>query len=102
MSTNTKHSPAPWRVARHESSKTGATLIDIADATSHSIASLGLATDRKAADAALLAAAPELLEALRIASFALETVAHLTGREAELLPTVELAKAAVAKAEGRA
>ena len=48
--------------------------------------------------AALISAAPDLLAALKQATFLLETIAHLRGMERDLMPAVDVALAAIAKA----
>ena len=54
------------------------------------------------ADADLIAAAPEMLVLLKELTFIVETVAHLQGRERELLPTTDRARALITKATGSA
>lgn len=49
-------------------------------------------------DARLIAAAPDLLEALKKLTFVAEAVAHLRGLEREILPITNAARAAIAKA----
>jgi hypothetical protein len=51
------------------------------------------------ANARLIAAAPELLAVLKTTKFALDSVYHITGND-KLLPYIEEAEAAIAKAEG--
>ena len=53
-------------------------------------------------DARLIAAAPDLLAALKACVFVVESLAHLRGMEAELLPYADFARAAIAKATGGA
>ena len=89
---NAKHTPAPWRLFRHKRS------IEISwPETNKKIASVPLNefTDNSGnqANAALIAAAPEMLEALK-ALLALHIAHHND-------PAHAAARRAIAKAEGR-
>ncbi len=92
MKNKTPHTQGPW-VADAVSSDTF--LIHVEHHTMWMVAK----TYTKA-DADLIAAAPDLLEALKELAFIVETVAHLQGRERELLPTADRARAAIARATG--
>jgi len=90
---NTKHTPGPWRMQhRHPNSANGAKILGPGDAV---IARMSYAADKpmpqKHADARLIAAAPELLEALKQleVEFGLQETYGL-----------RLARAAIAKATG--
>ena len=56
-------------------------------------------TEQEQANARLIAAAPKLLEGLKKAHFALESVAYLTGNN-DLLPYIRICKDAIDQAEG--
>ena len=50
----------------------------------------------------LAAAAPELLRQLKSLCFIVDSMAHLTGREVDLIPLTDAARATIAKATGGA
>lgn len=94
-----KHSPGPWRAIESESSGTDRRHLQIAiRSESGHMFSLGSTTgddrhQQRMADARLIAAAPDLLEALRRC---------LADDAGDLEPeTVHIAMQAIAKAEGR-
>ena len=60
-----------------------------------------LEQDEALANARLIAAAPELLALLKTLTFVTETVAHLKGLEAELLPSTDAARALIKTIEGK-
>lgn len=94
MNTNTKHTPGPWvSYPEHESSSFQGYAIATADGTI--IATTGT-TNEDACNAALIAAAPEMLEAaVNLLSYLPETTDDFQNKlEAALV-------AAIAKAEGR-
>lgn len=96
------HTPGPWQAARAGSSVVG---IPIVGPGGRAIGSLhwahlpGLADFNKEqlANALLIAAAPDLLEALR----ELERVYETGDFDSEFKPALEKARAAIAKAEGK-
>lgn len=53
-------------------------------------------------NARLVAASPEMFDSLKELAFLVETMAHLQGRERELLPAAEKARALIAHVEGKA
>lgn len=87
-----KYTPGPWRLK--EPISTGDQPQRIEDYREIPIAST------YPENAALIAAAPELLDSLKELAFIVETVAHLQHRERELLPAAEKARAIIAKGEG--
>lgn len=79
MTTKTQHTPGPWRVSIHtenQRAKTGAFLIT--SDVRHIAALRSINTDRpseqRAADARLIAAAPELLAALQLCVHSLQDI----------------------------
>jgi hypothetical protein len=87
---NTQHTPGPWKV-HTEGKKTGILTSDNVDhvATVHNLY-------RQEANARLIAAAPELLEALAV--FLAQYASHSTDPDREARPEIKLARAAIAKA----
>jgi hypothetical protein len=100
---NSKHTPGPWRVIQgpreiygvQRSNSGGFFLVN------------GLGREQEKADANLIAAAPELLEALKLLHDAADKAAKATQSGAEQVALMDLfiplrkAKAAIKKAEGR-
>jgi hypothetical protein len=106
--TTTQHTPGPWNAGRQH---TDTGNIDIAAQAIDSPVAIatceewgyGGKVSRKeaAANARLIATAPELLNALRECAFSLESVAHLRRLERELLPIADKARALIAQATGQ-
>ena len=91
-----KHTPGPWRIEGGRLSEK-----EIAGANGHNVIDLKYpATEVSMADAALIAAAPELLEALRVAyrSLGVAAIRDDADRRASALDVI---RAAILKAEGR-
>ena len=101
ISTQTKHTPAPWQVTKHEDCDAS-----IITAGHESIAFVYIddnekpATENNRADARLIAAAPDLLEALRIVVDACPACRSEAPHDCTAVGH-RLARAAIAKAEGR-
>lgn len=105
----TKHTPAPWKVQepRHFPNRENTHLFIVSNNTLVSIMP-ELQNDRlneSAANARLIAAAPELLEALKLANKHLEAIAsvygaRLDGTNLETTETRRIIAAAILKAEG--
>lgn len=90
-----KHTPGPWRVTnRIQPDGAYDTLIQAGE--KEVVAKL-YARPRHVGqlqvDAELIAAAPELLSIMKELAFVVESVAHLQGREQELLPLADRARA---------
>ena len=105
-STKTKHTPGPWRIdPEYEFDIQGANgtvevAVIIDDAPSWKVP--GPDFDTAAANARLIAAEPELLEALKRAERDLVHLLDRDGRgESVNDPTLEIVRAAIAKAEGK-
>jgi len=110
--TNAIHTPGPWtyegdHTHRQFNIRMLGHLIGTKDEAKHICTVNNLPTHVLAnrdpataeANARLIAAAPELLEALKRAAFALESAVMLQGL-AELAPYANAARAAIAKAKG--
>jgi hypothetical protein len=94
-----KHTPGPWRLSDKNNGWRG---IDSVPGRWVSLAGVAVDMDGKPhldgeANAALIAAAPELADALKAALFALEGAIMLQGMDV-FAPTAEKARAALAKA----
>ena len=105
MSTQTKHTPGPWQAMLsgnvvYEWTPPGGRSISckiVARTTNHNAAP----DTEEAANARLIAAAPELLEALKLAEERIVELSAWAKIEAEGQTIAEI-RAAIAKAEGRA
>ena len=98
--SETKHTPGPWRVAPRSDYPEHAD-INVDAGTRGYVALCGKAGDEEAeANARLIAAAPELLEALRevVACYVVRINGKVDVRRAAAL---DRARAAIAMAEGR-
>ena len=95
-----KHTPGPWSVKKHFSEWLIGDGNYLIATTAGSPAHLGRASaERDAANACLLAAAPDLLEALQKISNGQEMTGDFTHAET-VLRYQEIARAAIAKATG--
>lgn len=91
MSAETaKHTPGPWSLSPGRSTRVD--LID--DKNGHAVGEIVWVDARKPADARLIAAAPDMLEALE------EIMKTIAGCQTEFY--YQLARAAIAKAKGKA
>lgn len=91
-----KHTPGPWKSVNHSWSDTSILAPDF----DHAICRLDInhATEEsQEADEAQMAAAPELLEALRIVR---DTLPHINGNASSVNSLLKLTGAAIAKATG--
>ncbi len=94
-----KHTPGPWRISDARSTKV--VLID--DAKGQAVGELVWADVRNPADARLIAAAPDLLEALEKTESALaRCIGPHKSEEGDRHPALAQARAAIAKAGGAA
>jgi hypothetical protein len=89
----TKHTAGPWHIARFEAST-----VEIRNERGLIVAEVGDSSVEDEADARLIAAAPELLEALDILVANLTNDLECDGHRAEDDVRVKLARAAIAKA----
>lgn len=101
MSTNTKHTPGPWAITRYSTSD-GQLRIVTDDNQALPLASVnygdGITMKTTAANARLIAAAPDLLEALKkVLAFA-EAPVSMSADHDGILAEV---RAAIAKATGK-
>jgi hypothetical protein len=85
---NTSHTPGPWKFSASNTLVAGSHGIHLGTFSE----SCGLG-DAAEPNKALIAAAPDLLASLKELAFIVETVAHLQGRERELLPAADRARA---------
>ena len=108
MSTETaKHTPGPWRVEDWQYPQTGREHVSVIQNDKDAVAevldlwSMDFRAEEKAANARLIAAAPELLESLRLMVDMFER--HIDGRPGpdDAATRWDSARAAIAKAEGR-
>lgn len=95
------HTPGPWRVFQAPNGK----IIGIGELTGEGVADCGFGVWRGGsaealANARLIAAAPELLEAVKILLPILEAVRYTTGLGKTQIARIEKAKATIAKATG--
>ena len=98
-----KHTPGPWMASQNEVISVASTAERVVITVNVVECETGAPIPEQAIiDARLIAAAPDLLAALKTCVFVVETLAHLRGMEAELLPHAEFARAAIAKATGGA
>ena len=97
-----KHTPGPWKAVQHPREHKWAWTIEGADGVGQIIARMGLVNDAQAvaANARLIAAAPELLAALYAASEWLNDMG-CEHEEPDLTCVVCLVNIAIDKAEGR-
>lgn len=100
--TKTKYTPGPWAVSGREvlmsvRNAGGATRMDGWKGSAFNIAT----PEEHQANACLIAAAPELLEALKNMLAAYGGGTKLCGHPFECVCVGDLAKAAIAKAEGK-
>ena len=95
---NAKHTPGPWTIfsARANVALGSPVESEIRSADRHVVARLGVIRDWQQGDAALIAAAPELLDALRELANAHSYDSPIKLRKAAYLQ----ARAAIAKATG--
>ena len=98
MTTQAKHTPGPWEVFPDNNNGLFTVGIKSHDYSGTEYGIIAENIDLEA-NANLIAAAPELLVALESAAFALESIINLQGR-AELMPHLQQAQAAIAKAKG--
>jgi hypothetical protein len=95
--SNTQHTPGPWIYDDR--------YVNVIAEDGRAIAGRpawsSLSPDSEEADARLIAAAPELLEACEAALFALDCAINLQGLQL-LIPTADKVRAAIAKAKGEA
>jgi len=87
----TKHTQGPWTYATHQ----GHTLVETVEPAKTVCNVYGNTTDAKEANARLIAAAPEMLEALK-------AVTDSNINRPDLVPMWKKVYDAIAKAEGRA
>lgn len=85
-----QHTPAPWR---HEPGRDGKPPYVVRGSEGGFVV-MGMAAERQEADAALIAAAPELLEALEVVLHLCHVIKAPDG------PALDKARAAIAKARG--
>jgi hypothetical protein len=87
----TKHAPGPWKAIKAPHGP-----IDIFDCNDHDIVTLygGNGVEAKEANARLIAAAPEMLKALR------EIIAVAEGKHLRPIMGIEAVRLAIAKATG--
>ena len=111
MTTQAKHTPGPWSVRidrdKYDSSR-DVIRVRAEEDRNHPQGPLTVSrinqylADESVANARLIAAAPDLLEALRVMLRSFETGEHYETRNPYCRPYVQAARAAIAKAEGRA
>lgn len=99
-----KHTPGPWQVYRPNKFETGPTRIALANSNnpmSDEICVLYINPDGSTGNAELIAAAPEMLEALKAIVKNMRNPAQTDDFWQERTIAVELCEKAIAKAEGR-
>ena len=105
MNTEAKHTPGPWHIIERTGhvSKSHEQTFDIMSGPNGSPHEWDMVCDKAAgANARLIAAAPELLEACKAVSEAHAYIQRTgSGETRALCEAVDLLRAAVAKAEGR-
>lgn len=104
MTQEQKYTPGPWAISRNTS-------MSVVGKNDRPVCSTGGYQDNRVdssvllaeneANARLIAAAPDLYEALKEADAELETLACAMGLTSELVAVCERVKAALAKAEGK-
>ncbi|MBS7790293.1 hypothetical protein KTR66_09815 [Roseococcus sp. SDR] len=92
MNANTKHTPGPWAVSD------GGVFPAIWDADGRHLATMSDCGDEMEANAQMMAAAPDLLAALRVALDHMQASIETCRRAPH---DIAAARAAIAKAEGR-
>jgi hypothetical protein len=95
-----KHTGGTWRAAAKPSSIVGWPIISAPQGKS--VANVHGTDEESAANARLIAAAPDLLEALKKLSFAAQTSGGTAGRDEALVAAIDHASAIIAKAQGSA
>ena len=102
MNAETKHTPGPWSRAPYINSHAQSlTVVDVEGSEVATVRGWDGDGDHREADAHLIAAAPDLLEALRDVTDALaEHLSDLGRDHPEQAPRVQRARAAIAKATG--
>jgi hypothetical protein len=103
MTTQTKHTPGPWSVTESFCNNACNRLV-VKRKTwgGEVVADLGEAPDASRANARLIAAAPDLLEALRglLRETKAKNPSPKVGKDFSLLVHIEAARKAIAQAEG--
>lgn len=95
------HTPGPWKVFGIKSRHGDYTISTFnAYGPQRHIAYAAWASDQGLADAHMIAAAPDLLEALKKLSFAAQTSGGTAGRDEALVAAIDHASAIIAKATG--
>lgn len=102
MSNNERHTPSPWRWNDTYAARAGDQTMSLIGDDGHGILSCdGMENSpHRTADAALIAAAPELLEALKEIERASTWCMHIECME-PIGRLTDIARAAIARAEGR-
>lgn len=95
---NTKHTPGPWEAVDRLTVRSAYVMGD-RNKAGWEVARLP--ESALAGDSALIAAAPDLLEALREAELVLAEKLRRLGADPNVSPTTHRIRAAIAKAEGR-
>jgi hypothetical protein len=95
-----KHTPGPWEV---DSNAQGELLVMSRDGAAIAVVPVGAygRSERSQPNARLIAAAPELLEALRHVMQALDLVTPGRAADSPAARSLRVATAAIAKAEGK-
>ncbi len=107
--SNTQHTPGPWRTGGTSFPGTDQARMNVWSPTPKGMQSGDIiAANCKPADAHLIAAAPELLAALKRSLKAMDHMGDVLngmdaveGRDAKIFPIWDEVRAAIAKAEGR-
>lgn len=99
-----KHTPGPWAVVRTPKGETGPTRIILAGSKDHysgEICVLYTNPDGSTGNADLIAAAPEMLKALKHAEIEIVEYLEFLPKPHDCEKTLAAVRAAIAKAEGR-
>lgn len=101
MSETVKHTPGPWTVFyKHKYDEWHVALPIEGSNMKLALCPDGIQSENREADARLIAAAPDMLEALREATLALDGLAKGEGVFKPIEQTIVQAHAAIAKATG--